>query len=56
MKRDGRLKALSDQTLEVRLEGLLMLLRGWFDRSLCKAIYGNYWRKHPTFAAYVAMI
>lgn len=33
-----------------------MLLRGWFDRSLADAIHGKYWRKHPIFETYVAMI
>jgi hypothetical protein len=56
MKQEGRAKALSDEDLETRLDGLLMLLRGWFDRSLSKAIYGDYWRKHPTFEGYVSMI
>lgn len=56
MKRNGRAQAESDQSVEVRVEGVLMLLRGWFDRSLSAAIHGKYWRKHPTFEAYVAMI
>jgi len=56
MKRNGREQALSTQDLETRLEGLLLALRGWFDRSLSSAIYGGYWRKHPTFGDYVSMI
>lgn len=56
MKSDGRERAINGQTMEDRIEGLLLLLRGWFDRSLFDAIYGNYWRKHPTFDTYVAMI
>ncbi|AHH51006.1 hypothetical protein IPC600_24465 [Pseudomonas aeruginosa] len=56
MKRDGREQALSSENLDVRVEGLLLLLRGWFDRSLSKAIFGGYWRKHPSFELYVAMI
>jgi hypothetical protein len=56
MKQEGRAKALSDADLETRLDGLLMLVRGWFDRSLSKAIYGDYWRKHPAFEEYLSMI
>jgi hypothetical protein len=56
MKRNGRAQAESDQSVEVRIEGVLMLLRGWFDRSLSAASRGKYWRKHRTFEAYVAMI
>jgi len=56
MKRDGREKANDGESIEDRIEGLLLLLRGWFDRSLADAIHGKYWRKHPTFEAYVSMI
>ncbi|WP_285374259.1 hypothetical protein [Pseudomonas sp. lyk4-TYG-107] len=56
MKHDGREQAASGQSVEIRVEGVLMLLRGWFDRSLADAIHGKYWRKHPTFEVYVAMI
>lgn len=56
MKRDGHELLNNAQTLERRIEGMLLLLRGWFDRSLLDAIYGSYWRKHPTFDKYVAMI
>lgn len=56
MKRDGREQADKGPSKEVKIEGVLMLLRGWFDRSLVDAIYGKYWRKHPTFESYVAMI
>lgn len=56
MKSDGREQVTNGQTTEDKLDGLLLLLRGWFDRSLFAAIYGNYWRKHPTFETYVAMI
>lgn len=56
MKDQGSKQAFSDQGLEARIEGVLLLLRGWYDRSLAHAIYGNYWRKHPSFEAYVSMI
>lgn len=41
---------------EAQINGVLIVLRGWFDRSLCNAIYDEYWRKHPTFDLYVSMI
>ncbi|MDW8842246.1 hypothetical protein [Pseudomonas fluorescens] len=56
MKRDGREQALSTGDLETRIEGLLLALRGWFDRSLSSAIHRGYWRNHPTFDDYVSMI
>mgnify|MGYP001031996696 CR=1 FL=1 len=56
MKSEGRARATNGQTIDDKIEGLLLLLRGWFDRSLFDAIYGNYWRKHPSFDTYVAMI
>lgn len=55
MKRDGHELATYGQTIEERIKGVLQLLRGWFDRSLANAIYGDYWCKHPTFETYVAM-
>lgn len=56
MKSDGREQAVNGVTLENRFDGLLLLLRGWFDRSLVDAIYGGYWRKHPSFDHYASMI
>jgi hypothetical protein len=56
LKRDGHELVHNGDSLEKRIEGVLLLLRGWFDRSLFDAIYGEYWRKHPTFDEYVAMI
>lgn len=43
-------------TLEQQVKGALAVIRGWFDRSLDKAIDGNYWKKHPRFEQYVSMI
>lgn len=45
----------SGTTLEARVAGAEMVLRGWFDRSLDAAIRGNYWRRHPSFAEYARM-
>ncbi|WP_434120394.1 hypothetical protein [Pseudomonas fortuita] len=56
MKSEGSQQALSDESFETRIEGVLMVLRGWFDRSLFNAIDGEYWRKHPSFELYVSMI
>ncbi|MDX2310467.1 MULTISPECIES: hypothetical protein [Pseudomonas] len=56
MKSEGRKQALSNESLETRIEGILLALRGWFDRSLNNAISGEYWRKHPSFELYVSMI
>jgi len=39
-----------------RVDGLLMITRRWFDRSLHSAVMDGYWTKHPTFEAYVAMM
>ncbi|GLO10125.1 TPA: hypothetical protein QEM76_002200 [Pseudomonas putida] len=56
MKSAGSNQALSDASLDARIDGVLLVLRGWFDRSLSSAIYGDYWRKHPSFEIYVSMI
>lgn len=36
--------------------GAIDLFRAHFDRSLAAAIDGNYWKKHPNFNEYVAMV
>lgn len=41
---------------EEALTGVLMVARGWFDRSLDSAIDGKYWRQHPSFNEYVSYI
>ena len=38
------------------VDGLLMITRSWFDRSLHSAVTGGYLVKHPDFEAYVAMM
>ena len=38
------------------VDAALRLIRGWFDRSLDVAIRGGYWRKHPKFESYIAMV
>lgn len=56
LKREGNAKARSADSLEDRIEGVLLVLRGWFDRSYRSAIDDGQWRKHPPFEAYVAMM
>ncbi len=52
----GGYKLLESDDLEKQVEGLLMVIRGWFDRSLNSAIDGAYWKQHPTFEAYVSFV
>ena len=56
LKKEGHAKAHSADSLEDRVEGALLVLRGWFDRSYRSAIDDGQWRKHPPFEAYVAMM
>ena len=56
LKKEGYAKARSADSLEDRVEGALLVLRGWFDRSYRSAIDDGQWRKHPSFEAYVAMM
>lgn len=56
MKKEGHAKARNAGSLEERVEGALLVLRAWFDRSYLSAIDEGQWRKHPAFEAYVAMM
>ena len=56
LKQDGHHQASHSQVLADQVAGVLMVTRGWFDRSLSSAISGGYWKMHPNFDAYVAMI
>lgn len=56
LKKEGHATARSADPLEDRVEGALLVLRGWFDRSYRSAIDDGQWRKHPSFEAYVAMM
>ncbi|WP_415764217.1 hypothetical protein [Pseudomonas sp. ZB1P45] len=56
LKKDGHTKARSADLLEDRIEGALLVLRGWFDRSYHSTIEAGQWRKHPSFGVYVAMM
>lgn len=42
--------------LREQIEGLLMVIRGWFDRSLESAIRDGYWKQHPVFEAYASFV
>jgi hypothetical protein len=55
MKKAGY-KLLRADTLDQQIEGLLMVARGWFDRSLDAAIDGAYWKQHPAYEAYVSYV
>ncbi|WP_137936079.1 hypothetical protein [Chitinivorax sp. B] len=41
---------------ESHVEGALLILRAWFDRSLDAAIDGGYWKNHPEFERYVSYL
>lgn len=56
MKTDGYHLMTNGEHEEDRILGLLMVTRGWFDRSLRSAIESGYWTKHPTFETYVSMM
>lgn len=56
LKKDGHAKARNVGPLEDRIDGALLILRGWFDRSYRSAIEEGQWRKHPSFEVYVAMM
>jgi len=56
MKQDGYEQMRREENESDRVDGLLMITRSWFDRSLHSAVMDGYWTKHPTFEAYVAMM
>jgi len=56
IKREAHSILQSNVSLEKRIQGATMVLRTWFDRSLEAAIIGGYWKKHPKFDNYVAMM
>lgn len=45
-----------ESSLEHQIQGALMVIRSWFDRSLDSAIDGKYWKQHPTFEQYTAYV
>lgn len=56
MKQDGYEQMRRKEHETGGIDGLLMITRSWFDRSLHSAVMGGYWTKHPTFEVYVAMM
>jgi hypothetical protein len=55
-KKNAYKKLDTDNPASVKMDGALQLIRAHFDRSLESAIDGEYWREHPTFEEYVAMV
>lgn len=47
---------LHDAGAAERLEGAVLVLRAWFDRSLVSAISDSYWKSHPSFEQYVSYV
>ncbi|WP_454253952.1 hypothetical protein [Pseudomonas sp. Marseille-Q7302] len=56
LKKEGHARARCDASVEVRVEGLLLVLQAWYDRSFASLIEEGKWRKHPSFGEYVAML
>lgn len=55
MKRAGY-KLLQSDELEKQVDGLQMVARSWFDRSLEEAILAGYWKQHPAFETYISLV
>lgn len=55
-KKTGHTLAWEGATEDERLDGALLVIRAWFDRSLDSAIDGGYWKQHPQFEAYVSFV
>ena len=56
LKQEGHSLAFAGVTLEEWINGLLMVLQAWFDRSYHGLIGNGVWQKHPPFENYVAML
>lgn len=55
-KQKGHTLAWKGVTIDEQVDGALMVIRAWFDRSLDSAIDGGYWRQHPKFETYVSFV
>jgi len=55
-KRNAYTKLRSSNLLSEQVEAALQIIRAHFDRSLNTAIRDEYWRDHPSFTQYVAMV
>jgi len=47
---------MNENSFSMRKKGALRLIRAHFDRSLEAAIEDGYWKNHPTYEKYIAMI
>ncbi|NUM36501.1 MAG: hypothetical protein HUU50_18320 [Candidatus Brocadiae bacterium] len=56
MKNQAHLLIFEGETAEQKFNGALLLFKAHFDRSLEIAINSNYWKKHPSFEQYIAMM
>lgn len=55
-KKRGHTLAQEGATIDDQIEGALMVIRAWFDRSLDAAIDSGYWKQHPKFELYVSFV
>lgn len=55
-KKKGHTLAWEGTTIDEQMDGALMVIRAWFDRSLDAAIDGRYWKQHPKFETYVSFV
>lgn len=55
-KRRGRELARAAAAPEDELAAVEIIVGAWYDRSLESAITGGYWKKHPDFDKFAAMI
>lgn len=55
-KKKGHTLAWEGMTIDEQIDGALMVIRAWFDRSLDSAIDGGYWKQHPKFETYVSFV
>lgn len=55
-KKKGNTLAWEGDGIDEQVDGALLVIRAWFDRSLDSAIDGGYWKQHPKFEAYVSFV
>lgn len=55
-KKKGHTLAWEGGSVNDQIDGALMVMRAWFDRSLDSAIDGGYWKQHPKFETYVSYV
>lgn len=42
-------------SIDEKIEGAFALMQAYFDASLESAIFGSYWREHPSFEEYISL-